>query len=225
MDDFSIVDDRLTSALENLRQANKWLGGHQAALSVLRPFLLRQGQPVRILDLATGIADFPEVLARWADKHERQLEIVAIDANAATVSYARETLEKRLPENLRQCIVVEEGDALHLDYEDGSFDIVVSSLFMHHLNKEEARSLLCEMTRVASEGIIVNDLHRHPMAYYSIVALSRLLPVSPMFRNDGPLSVRKGFTRRELHDIAVASQLETFYIRWHWAFRWTLSTV
>ncbi len=227
MDDFSIVDERLTGALENLRQVNRWLGGYAATLAALEPVLRAPppGRPLRVLDLATGAADFPAFLVRWADRRRLDVAVVALDANPATVAYARQALDRDLPPRLRARVCVEAGDALATPYDDGAFDVCAASLFMHHLDHAQAVALVGEMHRLARSGLVVNDLHRHRLAYYGIRALAAVLPVSPMFRHDGPISVRQGFTRDELRAVAEDAGLDGFRIRWHWAFRWTLSTL
>lgn len=222
MDDFSIADRRLERALEDLRWANRWLGGYATSLSALRPALC---DGMTLLDLGTGVADFPEELVRWADRRGCEVEVVAVDANPATVQYARAALDRRLPARLRSQIRVEVGDALHLPYGDESFDVVLAALFLHHLDEEEAVCLLREMQRLARKGLAVHDLHRHPVAYYGLRAIGALTQASEMFRHDGPISVLRGFRRGELRSLAEAAGLDCFTIRWHWAFRWILSTV
>ena len=225
MDDFTIVDERLTTALDNLRYVNRFLGGYAAAMAAMTPLWRAHppDRPLRVLDLATGVADFPDYLARWAGRRGRVLEVVALDANPATVAYAQKTLDRDLPAPLRPRVRVEVGDALALPYDDAAFDVAVTSLFMHHLTHGDAVTLVREMNRVARHGFVVNDLHRHRLAYYSILALAAVLPVSPMFRHDGPISVLRGFSRDDLHAIAQDAGLGAYRIRWHWAFRWTLS--
>ena len=226
MDDFAITDRRLTQALDEIRLVNRLLGGYAASMAVLRPFLKRQGgRPTRLLDVGTGSADLPEHLVRWADRHGADVRVVAVDANPATVDYAREALGRRLPSALRDRIRVEVGDALALPYEAGSFDVAHAAMFVHHFERDRAVALLREMRRTSRQGLVVNDLHRHPLGYYGIWALARAFPVSPMFRHDAPLSVLRGFRRDELCALAAAAGLPTPDVRWHWAFRWTLSTV
>ena len=226
MDDFSITDERLENALLELRQVNRFLGGYGALLAELRPLLrARMGRELAILDLGTGIADIPEVIVRWGERKGVHIHVTAVDANDATVVYARERLVRRLPGSLRDRVRAVTADALQTGYPDASFDVVTASLFLHHFDDAQAVALLREMTRLASAGIIVNDLHRHRMAYWSIKAIARFFPVSDMFRHDGPVSVRRAFTKSELKDLAAAAGLTNVRIRWHWAFRWTLSTV
>lgn len=223
MDDFSIRDERLRRALYDLRGVGRWLGGYATLREGLRPFLAR-GRTLRVLDLGSGLADGPEHLARWGDRRGTPIEVVALEANDATVAYARSYLDERLPPSLRTRVEVVHGDALKPPFEDGTFDVVTASLFLHHFEGDEAVTLLHVMDRLARCGIVVSDLHWHPLAYAGIWVIGHVLPVSAMFAHDGPLSVRRGFTRGELTDLARQAGLSDANIGWHWAFRWLLTS-
>lgn len=231
MDDFSIIDSRLTTALEQLRYVNRFLGGYGTTMAVLGPWLKTRAkdpkQPIRLLDLGTGIADFPEYIVRWAEQQMPaiDLEIVAIDANPVTVDYANQALSKRLPEKLRSKIHVEVADALALPYGDGEFDVAMGAMFLHHFAEEKATKIVQAMGRVAQGSVLINDLHRHPLAYGGIYTLTRLLQASEMMQNDGPISVLRGFRATELEIIAQKAGLQEFAVRWRWPFRWLLTTL
>ena len=224
MDDFSITDGRLTHALSDLRWVNRWLGGHRATDFVLAP-LLRQSGSLRIIDLGSGGADYPEHLVRWADRQGHRVDVVAVDANPQTVSYAQSALDDRLPAALRNRVEVACADALDLPYDDDAFDVAMGALFLHHFHGDAAVALLREMDRVARHGIIVNDLHRHPVAYYGVHALGTVMGASKMFRHDGPLSILRGFTRGELERLAQQAGFHDATLHWRWAFRWVLTTL
>ena len=68
--------------------------------------------------------------------------------------------------------------------------------------------------------MVINDLHRHPLAYYSIRLLTQLFSKSPMVKNDGPLSVLRSFQRKELSYLIKTTGFHSFEIEWKWAFRW-----
>ncbi len=226
MDDLSITDDRLLRALDELRWVNRLLGGYATTMRVLAPYLeARRGRAVRLLDLGAGVGDYAEHIVRWADRRGLDVSVTAVDANPVTVAHARRTLDRRLPPKLRARIHVAVEDALALPYADDAFDVVMAAMFMHHFRAEDAVSLVREMNRVARDGILVNDLHRHPLAYYGILVPARLLPVSPMFRHDAPVSVLRGFRRADLEAVARDAGLDAYRIRRHWAFRWSLSTL
>jgi ubiquinone/menaquinone biosynthesis C-methylase UbiE len=228
MDDFSITDERLTDALEQLRLVNRFLSGYSTTMAVLKPFLRsRAGQTTRLLDLGTGIADFPEHIVCWAARQTPAIavEIVAVDANPVTANYARAALKQRLSPELASKITVEVADALALPYAEKSFDLAMGAMFLHHFAQPNAIAILKSMERVSRHGILINDLHRHPLAYYGIFTLTRLLPASPMVRNDGPLSVLRGFQKPDLIAIAQGAGLENASLRWRFPFRWLLTTV
>jgi hypothetical protein len=71
-------------------------------------------------------------------------------------------------------------------------------------------------------GFFVNDLHRHPFAYYSIKWLTKFFSKSYLVKNDAPLSVLRGFKRKELEVLSHQSSVEKISINWKWAFRWLL---
>ncbi len=230
MDDFSIDDERLTDALQQLRVVNQYLSGYSTTMSLLKPYLKARSQAhakTRILDVGTGIADFPEQIVCWADANlsGHDIEVVAIDANPVTVAYAQKTLKERLTSQLFDRIQVETADALALPYADQSFDISIGAMFLHHFAHDRAVEIVRSMQRVSKDGILINDLHRHPLAYYGIYSLSRLLPAGEMVRHDGPLSVLRGFKSPELEAIAVAAHLPEFSLTWRFPFRWLLTTV
>lgn len=224
MDDFSIVDERLERGLRDLTKVNRWLGGYRSITGVLAS-AADEEKELTVLDLGTGLADLPAHLVRWADRRGVTCRVTGVDANAATVSHARRYLDEVLDEPLRGRVEVREGDAAALPYDDGSFDVVTAALFLHHFSSEEVVDMLREMTRLARRGIIVSDLHRHALAYHGIRMLTLAPYASEMVSHDGPLSVRRGFRREELSDLAVSAGLADFSLRWRWAFRWVLSTI
>ncbi len=222
MDDFSITDDRLTGALHNLRLANRWLGGYASLTGALKPLFSDISRPLRLLDVGTGLGDVPLFLFAWARQQGIRLEAVGIDANPVTVQRASSFLDAQLAPQNRAMVQVVPADAFALPYPDDSFDVVTAMQFLHHFDAAAVVTLLREMQRVARWGIVISDLHRHPFAYYGLKALVAMLPVSPMYKHDGPISVLRGFTRQELVHYARQAHLPNVHIRWHWAFRWSL---
>jgi len=224
MDDFSITDERLRAALDDIRWINRLLGGYRATTRILDP-VLRSRSSLRVLDVGTGSGDYPARLARRGRRMGTSVEAVGVDLNPATVGYGRAWLDAHLSPDLRPRTRIDIADALDLPYADNAFDVTHAALFLHHFHGADAVQLLREMARVSRLGIVVNDLHRHPLAYAGIWALSRLLRMASMVQHDGPLSVRRGFWRSDLAALAQKADLTAPSIRWHWAFRWTLDTL
>lgn len=224
MDDFSISDARLTRALRDLRRTNRLLGAYAATDARLDP-LLRRHDELRVVDVGCGGGDYLVHLAQRGARFGCTMQLIGVDANPVTVGHARTHLDAQLPPSLRSRVRVEGVDAQDLPYSTDAADVVHAALFLHHFHGDEAVQLLAEMKRVARRGILVNDLHRHPLAYAGIWILSRALRMAPMVQHDGPMSVRRGFRRNELEALARKAGLSSPSLRWHWAFRWTLSTL
>jgi hypothetical protein len=72
-------------------------------------------------------------------------------------------------------------------------------------------------------GFFINDLHRHWMAYYSIKLLTRLFSKSYLVKNDAPLSVHRGFKKKEWNAIFTEAGIRNFSCKWRWAFRWLIT--
>jgi SAM-dependent methyltransferase len=219
MDDLSIGDERLTDALAELRVVGKVLGGTRNSIRALAPIVRAvSGRSARVLDVGAGGGDFGIDLVQWGARERIQVEVEAVDLNPAAVTYAERIAAASLPPHLRPRLTLDVADALRLPYADASFDAAHAGLFLHHFDDAEAVRLLRELRRVA-RVVVVNDLHRHPLAYHAIDALARIGRASEMFRRDAPHSVARGFTRAELEALADRAGLEAS-VRWRWAFRW-----
>ena len=174
-----------------LRRANRLLGYNRATLSHLDRFSRsrRPGEPIRVIDFATGSADVPRAILRWADRRGFDVRVVGVDLHATT---ARAALAQAPDPRL----TIVRADVLRLPFADGSFDYATTSLFLHHLNDDDVVRVLATMARVARRGIIAADLLRRRRAYAWIKLLS--LGANPMVRHDGPASVAQAFTPDEI---------------------------
>jgi len=178
MDDLSRPRQEFDDAYRDLAKVNRWLGGIRA----IERFL-PSGRNLLMLDVAAGACDVAEAIST-----HRQCNVVVLDLNAQGLRFAKRSLPVT-------------ANAFDMPFPDRTFDVVMSSLFFHHLSDEGCGRVLQSMWRVAKQLILVNDLHRHPVAYFSIRALS-VLSRSTMFRHDGPVSVLRAFTPEEMKDIA-----------------------
>ncbi|MEM6700748.1 MAG: SAM-dependent methyltransferase, partial [Bacteroidota bacterium] len=101
-------------------------------------------------------------------------------------------------------------------------DIIHASLFTHHFTQDELFGLFQQFKTQAKLGIIINDLHRHFLAYYSIKWLTHFFSKSDMVKHDAALSVARGFRREELIEILEKAKFRKYQLNWKWAFRWKL---
>ena len=99
-------------------------------------------------------------------------------------------------------------------------DIIFSSLFCHHFTEPELIQMLRWMRNNSRYGFFINDLHRHPFAYHSIRILTSLFSKSYLVKNDAPLSVLRGFKKKELEELLKKAGITDYSIKWKWAFRW-----
>jgi ubiquinone/menaquinone biosynthesis C-methylase UbiE len=179
MDDLSRPVSEFDQAYSELASINRRLGGIRA----IERFL-PGGRGLEILDVAAGGCDIGDALAET-----RSCRVVSLDINPMGLRRTRRTLP-----------VV--GDGTRLPFPDASFDAVICSLSFHHLTDFECEQVLREMWRTSRGCILVNDLHRHPVAWVSIWILARLFSKSAMVRHDGPVSVRRAFRPEELGEIS-----------------------
>jgi 2-polyprenyl-3-methyl-5-hydroxy-6-metoxy-1,4-benzoquinol methylase len=218
MDDPDVNPAALDHAMAHLEFINRSLNGYGPSLRGLAQLLPEPGRSFSLLDVGCGSGDTLRQIAKWARRRGYRAQLTGIELSERS---AQRAAEKCLdyPE-----ITIHHGDFMEARGAIAPFDIVHCALVLHHFSEDAAASgLLREMARAASTGIIVNDLHRHPLAYHSIRLLTRAFSGSPILRNDAPLSVARAFTRQELAQIAAAADLTGVDIQWHWAFRWLLT--
>jgi ubiquinone/menaquinone biosynthesis C-methylase UbiE len=179
MDDLSQPESEFAAAYRELSVVNRWLGGIRA----IEKFLPR-GANLLMLDVAAGGCDVSEALLDRMSCH-----IVALDLNGRGLKLAK-----------RAWPLI--GDALDLPFPDLTFDVAMASLFFHHLSNEDCVRVLAQMWRIARRRVIINDLHRHAIAYFSIRGLTTLFSRSRMVRHDAGVSVQRSFRPAELLGIA-----------------------
>jgi ubiquinone/menaquinone biosynthesis C-methylase UbiE len=166
-----------------------------------------------ILDIATGGADIPRTICRWARHRKITLTVEAMDRSHQVLAAAAEWSAGYPEIRLRQ------EEAPPLPYPDHSFDYVLCSLFFHHLTEAQGIHLLREMRRVARHGLIVNDLMRSRRARLLTGIATRLLSGNRLTRHDGPMSVLRGFRLAELLHMATEAGLGDVRVSLHPWFR------
>jgi ubiquinone/menaquinone biosynthesis C-methylase UbiE len=219
MDDLSLSGEALRRNLVELEKINYWLGGYQVVTDALESLSL-PGQaaprPLTLADLGCGGGDTLRAIARWAKKKKIPLNLMGFDANAFMVAYA--TQKCRPFNNITIC----QENIFAPGFQGRQFDVIICSLFCHHFTSEELTGLFRQLHSQARTALIINDLHRHPLAYYAIKWLTRLLPCSYLVRHDAPLSVLRAFRRSELEACLQQAGLSHYSLRWAWAFRWQI---
>jgi SAM-dependent methyltransferase len=210
------------TALRTLERLN-WLSGSGRNLwGEIAPLARARGDgdPLRVLDLATGSGDVPRDLAHRAARARIALHIDGCDISVTAIDEASKSRDAanhgaRPPRYFELDVL---RDPLPPDY-----DVVMCSLFLHHLDEEQACALLASMARAARQLVLVQDLDRSRGAMRLAYIATRLLTRSPVARVDGPLSVAAAFTRSEAAALAERAGLAGARIRACFPFRWMLS--
>lgn len=216
MDDASVPDGEVRKALRELEIINRWLGGYKVVLRALTNIHWPKEREVSIMDMGSGGGDMLRAVAKWAAGKQRRVRLIGVDMNPAMTRYAGNKSGNVPNLIFRTANVFDpslDGDAPH---------IVMCSLFAHHFDHEALVALLKRMWSLAGTTVIINDLHRHPIAYYSIKALTKAFSRTDLVRYDAPLSVARSLKRREWITALFQAGITSFSIRWRWAWRWEI---
>lgn len=222
MDDFNMEGEILRDALDKIASINRLLGGNKVTTAGLK-FLLRgidPVRPIRILDVGCGNGDMLRSLADYGIKHGYNFQLSGIDANAFTVRHAA-SLSVSYPNIQYIC-----GDIFHEIKQTDPYDVLLCTLTLHHFKDTEIINLLTDFKAKSNLGIIINDLHRSAIAYYLFMALCFVFKLNQMSRDDGLISILRGFKSEDLRHYSCKLNLTQYHIRWKWAFRyqWIIKT-
>lgn len=211
LDQPGISTKDLHQNLFELDVINRLLGGHVATLKGLQKIIGNDKKKTwRIIDLGCGGGDSLRAISKWASKRNINVELLGVDLLDDAITYAKETSKGFNIEYLQ-------NDFKNI--ESGSYDIAISSLFCHHLYDETLKSLIETKLRLAQHAVI-NDLHRHFLAYYSIKLLTAFFSKSYLVKHDACLSVARGFKRNDFENLLNMFAEVEYSIKWIWAFRW-----
>lgn len=219
MDNLDFSDAVIFRTLKELKIINRWLGGNQVTIKGFQNLLKHAGSDgstdkLTVADLGSGGGDMMVEIAKWSRSKKLNLKLTGIDANRAIIDYARKNTSGFSEIDHQSLDVFSEA------FKNQSYDIIMCTLFVHHFKDDQLIELFSKLRSQARIGIIINDLHRHWLAYYSIKLLTRLFSKSYMVKYDGPLSVARSFRRHDWRKIFKAAGITHYRIQWHWAFRW-----
>ncbi len=206
-------------AMAEIRWVNRYLNGTSCMLEAVQKLCqnIASEDSLSLLDLGTASADIPLAIAQWARKSKRTLTIKALDLHPLAIMEGRRYVQN-YPE-----IEVVQGNALDCTESESQYDFVISSMFLHHLENEDAVELLRGMARQAKRAVIVNDLERHPLAWLGIRLLGWVTLKGKIFRYDSALSVKRAFTKQELENLCQQAGLHQALIEARVPFRWVIT--
>ena len=216
MDDLNCSGDVVRQTLHELDVINTWLGGNAVTMNGVRALFkdLDKGNEIVLADLGCGRGDMLLNIDRWALRNGYKVKLLGFDANPHIIEQAR------IQAAANPRITFETLDIFSERFQQLNFDIVTGTLFYHHFSSDHLTQFFSVLRLRTRIGILINDIHRHPFAYYSIKYLTKWFSRSPMVQVDAPISVMRAFHKEELEKILEDSGFENISIRWKWAFRW-----
>ncbi|WP_299468100.1 methyltransferase domain-containing protein [uncultured Gimesia sp.] len=218
MDQPGLTEREHGSALAGLRRVNWW----SRSSAILWPPILELARtvdqrPLQILDIASGGGDVGLDIALRAKRAGISVEVDGCDISSFAVRHATEQVHHRHLDHVH----FYERDIFKEPLEK-KYDVVMCSLFLHHLEEAQAVQLFQIMSQATRHLVLVNDLRRTRIGYWLAWAGCRLLTRSPIVHTDGPLSVAGAFTIQEAAELAEQGGLSGFQITRRWPQRWLL---
>lgn len=223
LDSSNIPFADISGNMKELDVINTRLGGHGITINGISSILKSRthyshNTPVSICEIGCGGGDNLAAICKWAVKNSLALQCYGIDYNEECIAYAN-SRNTGLPISF-----------VHADYRDGLKaiprpDIIFSSLFCHHFTDVEIIEMLIWMKRNAVLGFMINDLHRHTLAYHSIKFLTSLFSRSYLVKNDAPLSVLRGFKKEEWYQLFDKAGFKPTSVEWKWAYRYLITYI
>ncbi len=200
------TQEEYLDCLHQLGKVGKYLGGDRASYQAIDHLIPR---PASILDVGCGGGDFTQKLG----KRYSSCQIKGIDISGEAIDYAKKH-HQRNNVSFDSCLLC--------NVSSKSYDVVIATLVCHHLNDDELILFLKDCTRIAKKAVIINDLHRHPLAWFAFKLSAPLIFRNRLITHDGALSIKRAFTRKDWQKYLEALHAKG-KITWHWPFRWIVT--
>ena len=194
--------ETMKACLRDLARVNRWFLGYRPVLDWLnRIGREAHGEPLRILDVGCGYGDGLRRIESWARKHGLAVELTGIDLNSDTIAIASAAspAESAIRWKAADAFAYENGRSPH---------VVVSSLFMHHLQDHDVVRFIVWMEERAEVGWFINDLSRAPIPYYLFRWFAQAARLHPFVQHDGPVSFLRAFVREDWQRLCAAAGLK-----------------
>ncbi len=196
--------------LSDLGQVNRLTLSYRPTLAFLDAVAAaKPAQALRIVDVGSGGGDMLRCVERWAERRGVQVQLTGIDLNPYAARVAREFV------TVSSDIQWLTGDAFA--YAE-PVDVVLSSLFTHHLEEPEIVQFLVWSETVARRGWFVNDLCRETVPYKLFGLLAKGMRWHRFVQHDGPVSFRRSFLEDDWERILLEAGIAVADVR---LARWT----
>ena len=211
LDSNDIPFNDIVTNMKELNFINTWLGGHKISKEGLKQ-LAGNNKALTVCEIGCGGGDNLVALNQWCKQKNIQAKFIGIDLKEPCIALGK----TRKPQLENTTWIVNDYRNVVFDRKP---DVIFSSLFCHHFTNGQLMEQLLWMQQHSTIGFFINDLERNPLAYYFIKMLTFLFSSSYLVKNDAPLSVARGFKKREWQCLFQSVNLLQFRVEWKWAFR------
>jgi 2-polyprenyl-3-methyl-5-hydroxy-6-metoxy-1,4-benzoquinol methylase len=207
---------------QNMRELdtiNTLLGGHKISIDGVKKITRKNTdkKSLIICEIGCGGGDNITAINKWCKKNDIAVSFIGIDIKKECIDFAKQQCE-----NINASWIVSPYEKVQFEKIP---DIIFSSLFCHHFSEAELIFMAQWMKDNAAAGFFINDLHRNSLAYYAIKSLTALFSKSYLVKHDAPLSVARGFTKKEWLQILSVANINNAAVQWKWAFRHLITFV
>ncbi|MBT8280695.1 MAG: methyltransferase domain-containing protein [Muriicola sp.] len=218
MDDLGLDANQIEAVLIDINKANTLLGGNRITLKAIQRLVQKFPQKTyRIVDMGCGDGSMLREVAEFCSKLGLPVELIGIDLNEKSIQVARNKSSSY------QEISYLKGDILALNVSELKCDILLCTLTLHHFQNKEIVKFINKFAELAHIGVIINDLERNKIAYHLFKVFSAVFMKTKIAKNDGLISIKSGFQKKELLSFSELLPEMQHDIRRRWAFRyeWT----
>lgn len=215
-DDIPFKDIELN--MEELNKVNSLLGGHAISIKGLQKILnnSQMADTITICEIGCGGGDNMKAIADHCSKNNIKICLTGIDLKQECIKFAQVRYA-----GLEATWIC--SDYINVNFGKQPPDIIFSSLFCHHFTDEQLVKQLQWMNSNSRRGFFINDLQRNIIAYYSIKWITAIFSTSYLVKSDAPLSVARGFHRKDWVRLFELSGFKPSSLEWKWAFRYLLT--
>jgi len=192
--------EQMRGCLRDIASLNRWFLGYRPTLHWLDGLgLSRTAGPIHIVDIGCGYGDSLRRIENWAASRNLPVHLTGCDINPDTVAIAAEASPNSRIEWVASDVFRYQTPR--------PIDLVISSLFTHHLTEDHIVRFLIWMEANARTGWFINDLSRASMPYRLLKSFSKIAGLHPFVQHDAPVSIARAFVEADWRRMCAAAGL------------------
>ncbi|QLE02608.1 methyltransferase domain-containing protein [Galbibacter sp. BG1] len=215
MDDPNLEASVLSKVLKDLSTVNRLLSGNKITIKAIEEILEQNTQShYTIVDMGCGDGKMLRDIADYFSNKNIDLQLIGVDLSEKGIEIAK--MQSLAHNNIKfYC-----ADILKFNAEELSCDLLLCTLTMHHFKDAQIPVFLKKFVNLVKIGVIINDLQRSKLAYYLFKLFSAIFIKTKIAKEDGLVSIKSGFTKKELSHFSKNLPEASHSIQWKWAFRY-----